>query len=62
MSEEPDDFFDDGPSGIGCGYCNMEGWRHGCCDDLCRGCNEPECCDSAIPCRHCNPDGESLSW
>jgi hypothetical protein len=42
---------------IGC--CNCDGgWNHGCCDDLCYGSNEPEWCENAIPCRHCNPFGD----
>jgi hypothetical protein len=41
---------------IGC--CNCDGgWKHGCCDDLCYACNEPQWCENAISCRHCNPDG-----
>lgn len=44
---------------IGCVNCDG-GWRHGCCDDLCRGCNEPEWCDYARPCSTCNPHGEVL--
>jgi len=50
--------YDESP-GIGCVDCDS-GWRHGCCDDLCYGSNEPEWCDNAIPCRHCNPHGEVL--
>lgn len=50
--------YDDSP-GIGCADCDS-GWRHGCCDDLCYGSNEPEWCDNAIACRHCNPHGEVL--
>lgn len=42
---------------IGCGHCQQDGWFHGCCDDLCRGSNEPEDCDNAYPCKECNPDG-----
>lgn len=58
-AEQPDDDFDgyDESEGIGCVNCDG-GWRHGCCDDLCRGCNEPEWCDLARPCPHCNPHGE----
>ncbi len=61
--EEYDDDYDDdydGPfgGGIGCAHCQQAGWHHGCCDDLCHGCNEPEDCDDAYPCRHCNPHGE----
>jgi hypothetical protein len=44
---------------IGCVDCDS-GWRHGCCDDLCYGSNEPEWCDNAIACCHCNPHGEVL--
>lgn len=51
--------YDDAP-GIGCCDCD-DGWKHGCCDDLCYGCNDPVDCDNAIPCRHCNPTGE-LPW
>lgn len=49
---------DDDFGGIGCGLCHQEGWFHGCCDDMCRGCNEPEDCDNGYPCKNCNPDGE----
>lgn len=45
---------------IGCGLCNQDGWHHGCCDDLCRGSNEPQDCDFAHNCKHCNPDGDYL--
>lgn len=52
--DEP--YADFGP--IGCGYCGHAGWHHGCCDDLCRNCYEPEDCPQGKPCRHCNPYGE----
>ncbi|MDR7257752.1 hypothetical protein J2X47_001932 [Sphingomonas sp. BE270] len=51
--------FDDDQTEIGCVNCDS-GWHHGCCDDLCRGSNDPEWCDSAVACRHCNPYGEVL--
>ena len=58
--ETPDyDEYDDAPS-IGCYECDG-GWRHGCMDDMCRGCNEAVDCEDAYPCRHCNPNGE-LPW
>lgn len=47
----------DGPD-FGCIHCQYDGWRHTCCDDLCYGSNEPEWCDFAAPCRHCNKHGE----
>lgn len=50
------DDYDDSP-GIGCANCDG-GWSHGCCDDLCRGSNEPEWCENAIACWTCNPHGE----
>ena len=51
------DGYDEGE--IGCVNCDG-GWNHGCCDDLCRGSNEPEWCEFARACRHCNPHGEVL--
>jgi hypothetical protein len=62
MSEAYDDFDfdDDGPDEIGCYECE-DGWRHGCCDDLCRGSVEAVDCDAAHPCRLCNPRGE-VAW
>lgn len=51
-------FADDGPEGIGCCNCGHSGWNHGCCDDICRNCYEPEDCPSGRPCKHCNPDGD----
>lgn len=57
MSEEPEDDYDDEP-GIGCYECEG-GWKHTCCDDLCRACNEAvDCEDGGRPCRVCNPHGE----
>ena len=53
------DPYDDEPQGLGCVHCDM-GWLHGCCDDMCYGCNEPQDCPDAYPCRHCNPDGDML--
>lgn len=57
-----DDFvhpYDDGMGPqYGCVHCGYEAWRHGCCDDMCRSCYEPEDCPDAIPCRHCNPGGD----
>lgn len=50
---------DEGPEGIGCYDCE-DGWKHGCCDDLCRGCNDALDCDFARPCRLCNPRGEMV--
>jgi hypothetical protein len=58
--EDDDDFdleYDDRE--FGCVNCDG-GWRHGCCDDMCYGCNEPQWCPDALPCRHCNPHGEIL--
>lgn len=52
-----DDGFDERE--IGCVNCDG-GWRHGCCDDLCRGSNDPEWCDFARKCPTCNPHGEVL--
>ena len=46
-----------GGEGIGCGNCDG-GWNHGCCDDMCYACNEPEWCENAVPCRCCNPLGD----
>jgi hypothetical protein len=55
-----DDGYYDDDDGIGC--CNCDGgWRHGCCDDLCRGSNEAADCDRAYPCKLCNPEGD-VSW
>lgn len=48
-----------GPGPEGCYNCNG-GWLHGCCDDLCRGCNEAFDCDAARPCPICNRDGEYM--
>ena len=66
MSHDPqsptdaaDFFYDDDLPDIGCCNCDS-GWRHGCCDDMCYGCNDPQDCDAAIPCRDCNPHGEYL--
>jgi len=60
--DDYDDYYDDDGSPIGCVHCSYEGWNHGCCDDMCRSCNEAEDCETPIACRHCNPDGESSSW
>lgn len=54
-----EDDYDFDPGDIGCANCDG-GWRHGCCDDLCRGSNEADRCDYARPCRTCNPHGEVL--
>ena len=54
-----DDFYYPEAVDIGCVNCDG-GWRHGCCDDLCRGSNEPEWCENAIFCRTCNPHGHVL--
>lgn len=54
-----DDHYYDDFEGPGCVNCDG-GWRHGCIDDLCRGYNEPEWCEDAIPCPTCNPHGELL--
>ncbi len=43
---------------FGCVHGGYDGWRHGCCDDMCIACNEPEWCENGIPCRHCNPFGD----
>lgn len=56
-SEGSEYWVDDGE--IGCVNCDG-GWRHGCCDDLCRGSNDSEWCENAIPCRTCNPFGDVL--
>lgn len=59
MSEQQEEYWDEEyREGIGCVHCAYDGWHHGCCDDLCRGSNEAQDCDSAHPCKHCNPDGE----
>jgi hypothetical protein len=54
-----DDGFDYDEREIGCVNCDM-GWRHGCCDDLCRGSVEPQDCENARACSHCNQHGEYL--
>ena len=61
---EPDIYYDDdgfetntgGPGLDGCYNCS-DGWLHGCCDDMCRGCNEAIDCDNPRPCPVCNKDG-----
>jgi hypothetical protein len=55
--EREDDDYDDAE--IGCVNCDA-GWRHGCCDDLCRGSNESQDCDYPRRCLTCNPHGEVL--
>jgi len=58
--DDPDFYDEDDDDGsIGCANCDM-GWRHGCCDDLCRGSYEASDCDSARPCQTCNPDGDHV--
>ncbi len=57
MTEE--DFYDIEETPLGCVYC-YDGWWHGCCDDLCRGSNEAQDCDRAIPCSNCNPLGDVM--
>ncbi len=51
---EVDDFADDEDRDPGCCECD-EGWKHGCCDDMCRGqYDQPlDCCSNPVPCR-CN--------
>lgn len=56
---DDDAYFDYDDREIGCVNCDG-GWRHGCCDDMCIGSNEPEWCEDARPCRTCNPYGEIL--
>lgn len=56
---EAQDFDDYEDAEIGCVNCDA-GWRHGCCDDLCRGSNEPQDCDYARKCLVCNKYGEVL--
>jgi hypothetical protein len=56
---EDDDYDDYDDGEIGCVNCDA-GWRHGCCDDLCRGSNESQDCDSPRRCLTCNPHGEVL--
>ena len=52
---EVEDFdFDDGPD-IGCPSCD-NGWRHGCCDDLCRSARDGDECREGRRCT-CNPKG-----
>jgi hypothetical protein len=57
--DDGDDFDDYDEREIGCVDCDS-GWRHGCCDDLCYGSVEPQDCDMARACPHCNPRGEYL--
>ncbi|HEU4804472.1 MAG TPA: hypothetical protein VFS91_01465 [Nitrobacter sp.] len=56
---EPYDDYNDGERGIGCYECD-QGWKHGCCDDMCIACTEAPWCDDAYPCRLCNPHGDFL--
>ncbi len=60
MAQDDDEpiYYDDGLPDFGCIHCQFDGWHHGCCDDMCIGSNEPEWCENAYPCRHCNPHGE----
>jgi hypothetical protein len=59
--DDVSDDYDGYGGDIGCVHCSFDGWHHTCCDDLCRGCNEPEWCESGgRPCQHCNPYGEGL--
>jgi hypothetical protein len=39
-----------------CVQCDR-GWLHGCCDDMCRNCEEAVDCPNAWACK-CNPDGD----
>ena len=60
-SQDLDDFDYDESDAIGCYNCEG-GWRHTCCDDLCRNCNEAyDCDDGGRPCKLCNPRGE-VPW
>jgi hypothetical protein len=53
-AEHIEDYDDDE---IGCVNCD-NGWKHGCCDDLCIGCTDEAIdCFSPVPCRECNPKG-----
>lgn len=54
---DPDDDFYEEDEGIGCSNCDG-GWVHACCDDLCRNTVSAQDCDSSLPCRSCNPDGD----
>lgn len=54
-----DDDYEASDGEIGCYDRGHSGWRHGCMDDMCRACTEPEDCPDGQPCRHCNPHGES---
>lgn len=63
MTQIPDVEFDDDAEEFypaGCSACDTSGWNHGCCDDMCRHCEEPENCSSARPCSRCNPEGGIL--
>lgn len=59
MATSPDDpdFYDEDDGSIGCANCDL-GWRHGCCDDLCRGSSDAADCHNARACQTCNPDGD----
>lgn len=41
-----------------CYECHGEGFKHGCCDDMCRGSVEAEDCPNRYLCRVCRGDGE----
>jgi hypothetical protein len=60
MNDVPEPIFDDSDDlyGSTCFNCNGDGWLHGCCDDMCRVCNEAEDCDSPRKCMNCNPQGD----
>ncbi len=59
MADSGDEDHDPEPGQrIGCWRCYL-GWRHGCCDDICRANEAAEDCSNAIACV-CNPHRETV--